>query len=68
MKDYRTTEEVEQSRCIRPRQQWKRCPCGKQPGKECSSNPNMRVARIVKAVDRGQIATSFRHAPAIAAE
>lgn len=54
--DYRTTEEVEQSRCVRPRQRWKRCSCGKQPGKECNDDPNLRVGRIVKAMGRGQIA------------
>lgn len=53
MKDYRTTAEVETSRCMRPRQAWKPCACGKKAGKECSREVNLRVPRIVKAISRG---------------
>ncbi len=55
MKDYRTTEEVEASRCMRPRQPWKPCPCGKQGNNECNREVNLRVPRIRKALERGQI-------------
>ena len=53
MKDYRTTEEVESSRCYRPRQFWKPCSCGKKADQMCSREVNFRVPRIRKALERG---------------
>jgi len=60
-RDYRTTEEVEVSRCYRPRQAWKPCLCGKRGDSECSREVNLRVPRIRKALERGQIPTPPRY-------